>query len=567
MANILGITITVGYDGKGLAKANKKIGNFLKTGLKAGGIAAAGALAGVGAAATLAAKEAIDFAEQSNSAMDRFRRQTGLSQESVDAFGKSAQNIFAQNWGDDIGDIADSMALVSNVMQSGAKETEVLTTKALAMRDAFDKDVGESIDTVKVLMDEMGLSADQSFDFMAEGIQRGLDRSGDFLDTIREYGNLFSSAGFSANEMFSIIESGAAGGVLGTDKVADAVKEFQVRAVDADKDLKQGFLQLGFDWEKVVEQVRSGNETWSDFFVKAIAGITQLEDPLEKAQVQTKIFGTMAEDLGATFADDVANGFRLFEDGSGRAVTNMDDMAGSMDNVLETNLNIGESMEALKRQLVVALEPAAQTLLPMFAQGVTKVGEFLTLARPIFTGFAGDLSNTLGPAMAVIGDSLTRIAKALGIVTEESSGTDTALVVLKGTLDLIVSSLELVALGAKAVADAFEIARGLANQVSMISDLAGQALGGAAGAGLVGRDSPLNFLGFQGGGVVPGSPGSPRLAMLHGQEEIANPNIGQALVVGGEQFAVREAARLAAAINAQRRRDLQLVVDTVAEAL
>ncbi|MHC4753032.1 MAG: hypothetical protein ACYTFW_24610 [Planctomycetota bacterium] len=51
MATVLGINIKVGFDDKGLKEANKKIGKFLKTGLKAGGVAAGAALGAVGAAA------------------------------------------------------------------------------------------------------------------------------------------------------------------------------------------------------------------------------------------------------------------------------------------------------------------------------------------------------------------------------------------------------------------------------------------------------------------------------------------------------------------------------------
>jgi hypothetical protein len=102
MATVLGINIKVGFDDKGLKEANKKIGKFLKTGLKAGGVAAGAALGAVGAAAAVAAAETINFAEDANAAMEQFRRQTGETEESMVDFTASAKDLFATGIGDGI---------------------------------------------------------------------------------------------------------------------------------------------------------------------------------------------------------------------------------------------------------------------------------------------------------------------------------------------------------------------------------------------------------------------------------------------------------------------------------
>lgn len=568
----LGLTIKVGLDKNSLKEAQGRLGKFLGTGLKVGGAAAGAALAAVGAAAVAATAETLEFAEASDAAMEGFRRETGLGQKSVEAFRSSATNLFAAGVGEGIDDIAQAMATVNNTMQTGAEETENLTKKALAMRDVFDKDVQESIDANKVLMDEFGLTSDQAFDFMTEGIQRGLDRSGDFLDSIREYGNLFSDAGFSANEMFSIIENGTEGGVLGTDKISDAVKEFVIRANEGNKDLKQGFLDLGLDFETVTEQVSSGRETWADYFQKVISGINQIEDPIKKAQVQAGIFGTMAEDMGVSFTENVGEAFMFFEDGSGRATTSMQDMAGSMDNVIDKNMTIGESWQNLNRQMVVALEPVVRELMPLLSGGIQSASEFLTDAQPIFDEFSADLAQNLGPALESIAESFFRMGKALGLVSEDAEISSGALGALSTILDGVSASVIGVADAIEALASAIEFVAPLWEKIQDISGFNAELnLGGAPFE--IREGSPLSFLtnieeflgGFQTGGVVPGSPSQGSLAVLHGGEEIANPAEGQAIVIGGEQFAVREAGRLAAAINAQRQRDLQGLVDSLAE--
>ncbi|MHC4753031.1 MAG: phage tail tape measure protein [Planctomycetota bacterium] len=466
-------------------------------------------------------------------------------------FTASAKDLFATGIGDGIDDIADAMATVNNTMKTGAKETEDLTKRALTMRKVFDKDVSKSIDGVKVLMDEFGLTSDQAFDFMTEGIQKGLDRNDDFLDSIREYGNIFSDAGFNADEFFSIMETGAAGGVLGTDKISDAVKEFGVIMTEASDDTKTAFSDIGLDFDQMAGEVAAGNTTFAASFDDVIAGINSIEDPIKRAALQTQIFGTMAEDLGVNFTE-----------GLSASATSLEDMSGSMDNIIAKNMTIGESMDTLKRQMVVALEPAAQELMPLLADGVAKVSEFLMEARPIFTDFAGDLSNTLGPAISIIGDSLSRIAAVFGVVDENASGMDTALAILKGTLDLVVTGIEAVAVASKLLADAFEIAKELAQQIGQIGSLIGEGLGfGDSGGG--------GLLGFQdGGGFTVGGAGGPDSQLVAfnatpGERvEITTPS--QAITIDGETFAVRQAERMAAAINGVMQRNAQMIVDVVA---
>lgn len=545
MAAVLGITIKIGFDEKGLKKANKQIGKFLKTGLKAGGIAAGAALGAVGVAAGAAAIEAVNFAEESNAAMENFRRTTGLAEGNVKQFGESAKNLFAAGFGEDIDDIAGTLAEISNTMQTGAKETEGLAKQALVMRDVFDKDVGESIDAVKVLVDEFGLTSKQAFDFLVEGAQKGLDRNDDLLDSVREYSNLFAQSGATADEFFSILETGAGAGVLGTDKIADAFKEFQIRFVEGNDDLILGLDTLGLNYDELRADVESGSISISDAFGMVTEAAGQVDSSLLINQEAVAKLGTQFEDLGI----EAVAGVNL-------TATSLDDMAGAMDNVIAKNQTIGESMDILKRQMVVALEPAAQELMPLLASGVEKVSEFLTMARPIFQGFASDLSGTLGPAIEIIGDSLSRIAAVFGVVDENASGMDAALAILEGTLNLVVTGIEAVAVATSLLADAFEIAKGLGSQIGQITSAINILPEISEGIG--------SFLGFQGSGIVPGPSSQAVPIIAHGGEEIANPAMGQSIIIGGEQFAVREANRMVVAINAMRQRDMQELVDTVA---
>lgn len=99
-----------------------------------------------------------------------------------------------------------------------------LTENATALEDIFDMDMQESVRGIDTLMKKFGLTSKQAYDYMAKGAQNGLDKTHELGDNIAEYGQLWSQAGFSAEEMFTILQNGLDAGAYNLDKVNDFVK-------------------------------------------------------------------------------------------------------------------------------------------------------------------------------------------------------------------------------------------------------------------------------------------------------------------------------------------------------
>lgn len=77
------------------------------------------------------------------------------------------------------------------------------------------------LNSAAALQKKFGLSSQEALDFIVTGFQKGLNNSDDFLDSIGEYANLFAEGNVTADQIFSLMETGISGGVLGTDKMAD----------------------------------------------------------------------------------------------------------------------------------------------------------------------------------------------------------------------------------------------------------------------------------------------------------------------------------------------------------
>ena len=75
-----------------------------------------------------------------------------------------------------------------------------MAENGMALEDTFGMDLSESIRGVDALIENMGLTSEEAFDYMARGAQNGLDKSGELADNLAEYSQIWAQAGFSAEE-------------------------------------------------------------------------------------------------------------------------------------------------------------------------------------------------------------------------------------------------------------------------------------------------------------------------------------------------------------------------------
>jgi len=339
---------------KDLAGAEKKTqsaaGNMAKMfgGALVGAAAAAGgAIIGIGVAA-------FDVASDIDAATDQIGASLGLNSEKAKAFGQTIKDIYANNFGDSIADVGVAVENVAKQLKLTADDPALrtMTENAFRLRDVFGTDVADSIDAVKTLTEQFGITSEQAFDMLATGYQRGLDRSGDFLDTIGEYSVQFAEGGASAIEFFSALDTGLQGGMLGTDKAADAFKEFRVRIQDGSTLTADSLAMIGLSAEAITTGLASGAITVKDAWDMVQNGLRGATDSSVQFQAGVGLIGTQFEDLGAK----VITGMDLTEDwaeGGLDSIANLDSKYTSL----------GSVIEGMWRQLQVGIAPAGEALL------------------------------------------------------------------------------------------------------------------------------------------------------------------------------------------------------------
>lgn len=342
----------------------------------------------------------VKFASDSESALKNFQSQVGYTTESMEEYEEVMNNIYKGNFGDSIDDVADSMATVVKLLgDMKPDELQEVTESAIALRDAFEYDVSESIRTVDTLMKNFGLTSREAFDYIVKGQQEGLDFSGEFLDTINEYSVQFRKLGFNAEDMFAILKEGADSGAWNLDKIGDAIKEFSIRVIDGSNTTIEGFELIGLNVEEMSAKFAAGGEVARQAFRDTIEALIDMEDPLQQNIAGVDLFGTMWEDLGPDVIKQIAD------------ITNETvDMKGAMDDLKNVKYDTFESAVAgLVRSLQVLGAELGEVLIPK----VEKVIEFIQDVTDKFSSLSDEQKDTvvniglfvaaLGPVLAILG--------------------------------------------------------------------------------------------------------------------------------------------------------------------
>lgn len=303
--------------------------------------------AGTGAAA--------GFGIEYKKACNDIQAQTGATKEEMEGLSDAMKQVYADNFGEDMNDVAEAVATVKKNLGGTDDEIRQATEEAIAFRDTFGYEVPESTRAASALIKHFGVDAKTAYDLMAKGAQNGLDYSGELIDNIDEYSVQFAKAGLSANEMFNIMAAGYDAGSWNLDKIGDAVKELNIRLVDGSDTTKAGLEAIGMNADEVAKKMAKGGETAKKTYKQVVDKLADMDDQQARNIAGVNLFGTMWEDLGPEVVAQLA-----VLEGS------YDDVSGTMDKINDVKYDDAESaLEALKRKTQVSLLlPISEDIMP-----------------------------------------------------------------------------------------------------------------------------------------------------------------------------------------------------------
>jgi phage-related protein len=413
-----------------------------------GGLIQSG-IEGIASAAANGIGSVVGFAADAAQGQRDLQAQLGITAQEADRLGDVAQEVFAQNWYGSIGEATEAVGLIRQQLGDlSDQELAQVAASVNAIGDTFDAEAPQVIDAVKAIRDNFpGTTEAQALDFITSGFQKGLNASGDFLESIGEYAVQFKDSEATAAQFFSVLETGQQAGVLGTDKIADAFKESRIRIMEMSEEVVAAFSNIGeaaFS-RPLAKEFGQVGPLFIDTAEKADAvnrklreiGLPELpvEDLLlpltiidEKTGAITERAQKFEEVFTSQLAGSITNGTisvadaqqividGLREMGEGvyqntagvkifgtqwedlgpsallavdMAKTSLDDLAGATDSLNVKYENFGAMWEGFKRQALVALQPLADGTLAL-------ANEAMPLATAAMTGLVAVLTTVVG---------------------------------------------------------------------------------------------------------------------------------------------------------------------------
>lgn len=328
------------------------------------------------------AKEITEIGTDYEQAMKQVAAVTGAGTEEMNAMSDSIQKIYTSGIGENLEEVAGAAALVKQQFGDIDSSTlEQITQDAIAMSGIFGTDLNETLRGVNALMSNMGLSAEEAFDYIAKGTQNGLDKSGELSDNLAEYSQIWEQAGFSAEEMFSILQNGLDSGAYNLDKVNDFVKEFSISLSDGR--IEENVDKFSLGTRNLFAEWQNGKASQKDVFNSIISDLSNMTDQQEALSIASSVWSALGEDNAMKVITSLNNVNDTYSD-----------VKGTMESIEEINYdNFADKTAALKRQVEMdVIIPITQKYMPKIEKAIDYVSEHLDEivehAKPIAAGIA-----------------------------------------------------------------------------------------------------------------------------------------------------------------------------------
>lgn len=441
--------------------------------------AATGIGAGVAAALGAGVVAHLDM----EAANTKLAAQLGVGPAEAAELAKVSASVYEHAWGDSVQTVNDAIrGVYTNIGDVSQVEggLEGVTTKALALAQTFDQEVGPTTAAVGQLI-RTGLAKDASeaFDIITAGFGTSADKAGDFLDTINEYSVQFKRVGLDGQTAVGLIDQAIDAGARDSDQVADAIGQFGELALAQSKGVQDAFKSIGVDSDTVAAKLQKGGKSGQEALQMTLDALRGTKDETVRLNAAAALFG----DPGNVMGDSL---FAL-NPAAAAAASGMDKAAGSTDKLVESaGSSASATLESFKRKALGKLaevaggfiqfalenrsvfEPLAYTLAGLAATVLVVKGAMMTYAA-ISSVVAGANAIISASAWGVIGNWLrmnaigvmayARIAASAvaSALTTAAAWTGSALVSI-GTWILaviraaLVSSAQFAVMAAKAIA-------------------------------------------------------------------------------------------------------------------
>lgn len=362
---------------------------------------------------------AMKFADDVNASTGRIQAGLGVTEEEARKLTGVAQEVFVNGWGESLGEVSDKLAIVKNNMGDlNDADLSKVTQGAYFLAERFDADVNESTRAAGQLMKDFGVDSTKAMDMLTWGFQNGLDYTGEFLDTVREYSPQFTEMGYTGEQMLNTLKSGFDAGAWSLDKIGDSIKESHLRMGALDKATVEAYKSMGLNAEEYVGKIAKGGKEGNKAFQEIVKKLMEVDDATLRNQLSTDLFGTQFEDLREKVIFSMA--------GASKSIEGLEGTTQKAADALQDNF--GDRFKKAFRELQTTLVPLgnilldmAESVLPIVSSAIQTVAKWFESLSPVgqqVTVVIGMIVAAIGPFLTVVGMMIGPITNVIGVLSK-----------------------------------------------------------------------------------------------------------------------------------------------------
>lgn len=366
--------------------------------------------------ATVGTKVATDL----NNSQKQIQAAFGLTAQEAENVNNAVQQTFASGMVESVDESKEAVISLINQLPvlklQSADTISDMVVQAQSLEKLYGSDMEETFRGVNSLMTSYGLTAQQSMDYIAKASQNGLDKTHELGDNLAEYAIQFQQNGYSASEMFEILDAGLSGGAYNLDKVNDLVKEMGIRISDGT--IEKAVTDLGGEWQELYTTMKDGGSSNEEIFNALSEKIANVGDETQKATLVSTIFGSLGEDNAVGVIEAMG---KLSQENTG--------VAGSYDDVTNAAKNMADqteesvTMQSAMNSLMLAASDIGQVFAPYIQQAAEALKSFAEWFRSLDDN-TKNMIVTIGGVIAAVGPILVALGSVLGAVGKVSKAVE-----------------------------------------------------------------------------------------------------------------------------------------------
>lgn len=264
--------------------------------------------------------------------------------------------------------LIEASRLTENFTGATGKAADKVTVDMQTLADKMGKGYDVTIGAANTLVQQFGMSWDEAYGKMKDGIAAGADMTGNMVANIERFAPAMRDAGVSADEFMAILAE-TRNGIFNEDGIQNIVKA-GTRLRSMTKQTEESLDAVGISAKQMQKDLEDGNISMLDA-VKQVAGkLKELPENSQAAgQIMKNVFGRTAAEGGTLLIQSIAD----INTNLDKAKENMGELGKVNEEQMNAQRELNEVLMSVFKMSGTSFETMTAQAKTFVIQGITSI--------------------------------------------------------------------------------------------------------------------------------------------------------------------------------------------------